>query len=115
MLQKLICLFVLTMTFFQVNGQDCPDVCEARFPEKQKGEKECLACQRFWMKTDCEVESYRLTIFNRWGVNVYETDDPNEEITFRGLEEEGVYVWVVDLTFCNGKDLTENGKLIIYK
>lgn len=55
---------------------------------------------------NCEVLSYNLKVYNRWGTQLYETSDPDLgwDGRFGSQEMEmGIYIWVLDYT------VSENG------
>ena len=48
----------------------------------------------FQIYTDCEMLSFELTVYNRWGEIMFETADINEG-WYAGDHEDGVYVYQV--------------------
>ena len=62
------------------------------------------------------VENYRLEIFNKWGVLIFESSEVN--IGWDGyydnkLLDEGVYVWKVTGKYNNGKDFKKVGTVLL--
>ncbi|MEM6395935.1 MAG: gliding motility-associated C-terminal domain-containing protein [Bacteroidota bacterium] len=59
-----------------INFEGCPVVCLAEFPDiitpNGDGRNDL-----FRIFTNCPVEDYQLTIFNRWGQEVFSTDQPD--------------------------------------
>ncbi|MDB5247985.1 MAG: hypothetical protein JWQ40_2379, partial [Segetibacter sp.] len=57
------------------------------------------------------IRTFRLTVFNRWGLKVFETTDPSRGWNgkYKNRDQEpGSYVWVITYTDLGGK--TENAK-----
>ena len=64
------------------------------------------------------VESYKLTIFNRWGELVFESKDQNVgwDGYYKGeLCQADVYVYKLELTFINGQRATEVGDVTLLR
>ncbi len=62
----------------------------------------------FKMFSQCPIQNYYLAIYNRWGVNVFETNDPNKSWrgTFRGdILPTGVYVWYSEFEYLIGNKI----------
>lgn len=53
-------------------------------------------------------------IFNRWGVLVFETEDPENEFDASTVND-GTYLWRVDLVFCNDQKLQKEGTFMVIK
>ena len=69
----------------------------------------------FFPYTSAIIE-YRLSIFNRWGELVFDTDDVRMgwDGYYRDkLCEQGVYVWKAYLKFNNGKEVVKNGDVTL--
>jgi len=61
-----------------------------------------------------EITKYNLKIFNRWGINVFETMDPtqgwdgnNNSIAMSS----DLYIWVVEISLKKGKGIYEKGTI----
>ncbi len=62
------------------------------------------------------IDDYRLEVFNRWGVLVFESEDINvgwDGYYDNKLLEEGVYVWKVTGKYNNGKDFKKVGTVLL--
>jgi PKD repeat protein len=62
------------------------------------------------------VIEYKLSIYNRWGELVFDTDDVfiGWDGYYKGrLCEQGVYVWKAYLKFNNGKEVTQSGDVTL--
>ena len=57
-------------------------------------------------------------IFDRWGNNVYTSDNPDEfwDGTYKGKRAEtGVYVYVLKATLTSGKEIMKKGNISLLK
>lgn len=64
------------------------------------------------------IKFYEILIFDRWGVNVFSTDDPKTgwDGTYRGEPcKQGVYVWKINLSSNNGEMKTMSGQVLLSK
>jgi gliding motility-associated-like protein len=55
----------------------------------------------FQVYSNCEIETYNLQIYNRWGEKVFESDDINRGWDGQSFNQEapiGVYVWKIEYT-----------------
>ena len=64
------------------------------------------------------VDEYRLSIFNRWGELIFESNDPN--IGWDGyyrqvLCKQDVYVWKVEGKFINGQEFVKTGDVTLLR
>ena len=67
---------------------------------------------RFYPSSGCSYSSYELTVFNRWGVAVFQTDKPNEYWNGEagGTESpEGVYYYTFNYRLIQGKEEFTSG------
>jgi gliding motility-associated-like protein len=72
--------------------------------------------QFFFPPVTEQVEKYKLQIFNRWGVLIFESKDIN--IGWDGyyknkLVKQGVYVWLVEGKYANGKPFRKSGDVTV--
>ena len=57
-------------------------------------------------------------IFNRWGNLVFETNQLNDgwDGYYKGeLQNTGIYVYTLDATFSNGKNIKESGDITLIR
>ena len=67
---------------------------------------------RFYPSSGCSYSSYELTVFNRWGVAVFQTDKPNEYWngeTGGTASPEGVYYYTFAYRLAQGKEEFTSG------
>ena len=67
---------------------------------------------RFYPSSGCSYSSYELTVFNRWGVAVFQSDKPNEYWNGEagGTESpEGVYYYTFSYRLAQGKEEFTSG------
>ncbi len=67
-----------------------------------------------------QVQSYRFTIFDRWGQAIFQTADPaqgwNGEITFSGEPaKEGVYVYMLSIRSGDGTEIVRRGHVTLLR
>jgi gliding motility-associated-like protein len=63
-----------------------------------------------------KVTGYKLQIFNRWGVLIFETHDINKPWNgyyMNKLCPQGVYVWIVEGKFANGTPFKKAGDVTL--
>ncbi len=64
------------------------------------------------------ISKINFTIYNRWGEMVFQTNNPKEgwDGTFNGIMQPlGVYMYTVNATFTDGKNLTKQGNVTLVK
>ena len=64
------------------------------------------------------VDSFELTIYNRWGNKVFETSEMSSgwDGTYNEKEQDNsVFVYVITATFVNGNEISEQGNISIIK
>lgn len=64
------------------------------------------------------VIQYQFTVFDRWGTEIFFTDDPNRAWTgmFNGKDcPVGVYVWFYKVKFYDGKEFTAKGDVSLMR
>jgi hypothetical protein len=67
---------------------------------------------QFMVSCNCELPKYRLSIFDRWGKVVLASYDINDKLKFSDIKN-GVYVWVVEVKYPNGKKDSKKGTIKI--
>jgi CHU_C Type IX secretion signal domain len=58
-------------------------------------------CHNLTLISDCEIEDFHLTIYNRWGEIIFETKDSNEawdplDNSKIQIIKDGVYIWQLE-------------------
>jgi hypothetical protein len=66
----------------------------------------------FFVKCNCDLPMYRLSIFDRWGNVVLTSYNINEEIKFSEIKN-GTYVWVLEVKYPIGKKDSRKGTIKI--
>ncbi|MBR5028556.1 MAG: gliding motility-associated C-terminal domain-containing protein, partial [Bacteroidales bacterium] len=73
----------------------------------------------FGMRYNIRAVDFTMTIFNRWGLKVFETNDQNEhwDGTYKGKEcPEGSYVWIITYRQFEGTDMVKKrGTMMLLK
>jgi len=67
---------------------------------------------QFLVSCNCELPKYRLSIFDRWGTAVLASYDIKDKLKFSDIKN-GVYVWVVEVKYPNGKKDSKKGTIKI--
>lgn len=62
----------------------------------------------------CTTESFQITVYNRWGEILYQSDDITE-VWDAGEFPDGVYVYKIEGVWDNGFSFTQNGHLLLLK
>ncbi|MFN8288301.1 MAG: gliding motility-associated C-terminal domain-containing protein [Chitinophagales bacterium] len=76
------------------------------------------ANETFKPKYSIDLKSYQVRIYNRWGELIYTSEDVNEgwDGVYKGIPQAlGVYVWVSDYSFMDGKKHTMAGNLTLLR
>jgi gliding motility-associated-like protein len=63
-----------------------------------------------------QVSKYKLQIFNRWGVLIFESNDISDgwDGSYKGkLVKQGVYVWIVEGKYANGRPFSKSGDVTL--
>ena len=61
----------------------------------------------YFRRSDLEFNYFNLNVFNRWGNQVFQTNDPNEEWLPEGKYTSDVYVWFLEMeiVMCDGEKI----------
>ena len=105
-MKKLILITFLTLLSLQLRAQD--DTLDFYVPNVFMGwDCDMSTEDGFHVYAISDITAYQLTMFNKWGEIVWESNDindywkPNEEA-------EGVYVWVITYSYLNALDYNGN-------
>ena len=99
---------------YSSGAQDCPDTCEIFVPNAVTPDCDGIDCEFLYVSSNCSFQEFHLMIFNRWGVLVFETEDPENEFDASTVND-GTYLWRVDLVFCNDQKLQKEGTFMVIK
>jgi PKD repeat protein len=72
--------------------------------------------QFFFPPVTDQVIKYKLQIFNRWGVLIFESNDINvgwDGYYKNKLVKQGVYVWIVEGKYSNGRPFNKSGDVTV--
>ncbi len=69
---------------------------------------------KFEISTFCPVKSYRLRLYNRWGKEVFVSENPNENWDSKSVGN-GAYFYAIDLAYENGSSEALRGWLNVVK
>ncbi|MBN4071411.1 gliding motility-associated C-terminal domain-containing protein [Crocinitomix catalasitica] len=82
---------------------------------------DCYDCSYFRIifSGGCKVTDYQLTIFNRWGELIFESDNPDlpwdGSYSDHGLVQDDVYFWQLKLTYEGEEERTHRGRVTVLK
>ena len=109
----LIISLVLTSTTFARTANTELDTCKVEVPNafSPNGDR---VHDGFVIKSNCSLESYKLTVFDRWGNAVFETDDILTHWDGEDMPV-GVYFWTLEGKYSNGSSLKENGNVSLMR
>ena len=110
---------LIVISFFFVSTrlkaqEDCPNVCNITVPSNITPDGDDISSGLLVIKSDCSFKKYELTIFNRWGVVVFDSKKPDNYFSAEDVEE-AVYLWQLKATMCNGNKRTERGYVTVLK
>ncbi len=74
--------------------------------------------ERFELNTNCDLISYRINIFDRWGIKVFESDNINVSWDASDVDHQGVFSYVVEYEFellRGTRVLMERGVVVVVK
>jgi gliding motility-associated-like protein len=96
----------------KVNYEDCS--CTIYVPTAFTPNNDNLNDQ--FIASYCDVESYKMEVFNRWGEKVYETQNINEgwDGVAKGKKQVGTYYWIMTIESSyinNGKPYIKSGSV----
>jgi len=63
----------------------------------------------------CELEAFEFTIINRWGEEIYRTEDPATKGWWPLVEDDEVFMWKVIATTQAGEKINASGHLTVLK
>jgi len=72
----------------------------------------------FFPLSNCSFENFHLTIFSRWGEQLFETNDPGQSWNgnFRGISlPPGVYVYQIEFRYLRGVDKIKTGSITLVR
>ncbi len=65
-------------------------------------------------KANCEIDTFNIIIFNRWGEIQFESTDIDNH-WYAAKAKDGVYVWKIFIRFLSGKEWEGNGHFTVLK
>ncbi|MBK6838708.1 MAG: gliding motility-associated C-terminal domain-containing protein [Bacteroidetes bacterium] len=66
----------------------------------------------------CRYKNYSFDIFNRWGENIYSTNNPNapwDGSTHQAQAPEGVYIYQIKATKVDGSEIKKVGAVTLIR
>lgn len=114
MRRNLILLLAITALFtsMQLHAQECPDGCELFIPNTLTPDCDDVDCTLLKVISNCPFKKFEFTLYNRWGVVLFESKDPKMVFDCTG-QPSGSYVWTLKGKFCNGQAINKQGQLYI--
>lgn len=105
-------LFCLVLSFFPIHlfaQETQSDTCTFYSPNTITPDCDQFPCEGFQIVSNCPMDNFHLTIFNRWGEKVFETKDQNE-VWFPWNDQktdlpEGVYFWILSFVKQTDEDM----------
>jgi hypothetical protein len=99
-------LFVFITTFLTLNSysQACKDSCTIEIPKTINRQSTKENGSIFNVLSDCPVQSYEITIKNRWGQILFTSKDPSKTFDCKSIKGlEGSFYCLIEGVYCNGK------------
>lgn len=95
------------------NDAQCAVVVPNAFTPNNDGRNDLFKPQAY-----ANIMNYRLTIYNRWGQPLFDSNDPNTgwDGHFKGqLQDAGAYVWVLTYRDAQGQDRKQTGAVSLVR
>jgi hypothetical protein len=112
---KSLIAIVSLWVFQQVHSQDT-DTCWIDIPQNltEVCDMSYGKSYEFYTKTNCEVDSFQIYIFNRWGEILFENQDINHY--WNAIDQkDGVYVWKIKVLYSSGIRKEAHGHFNLFK
>jgi hypothetical protein len=106
----LLVLFVFSS--LTARAQDCPDECEIVVPKTITADSDCYDCHFLTIESNCEFDKFNISIYNRWGILLFESDNPEVKWSCSGVES-GTFFWKIEFEFCNDEILEKEGFITV--
>lgn len=112
-MKTLLLTFVLLMTVFRVAAQETDD-CKWEFPKNVLISETSEPDYGVKISCSCPLKSVEITVYNRWGEEIYSTDQL--EHVWQGKEtHDGVYTLIVTGKYADGKEFKQSGWVNYFK
>ena len=95
-------------------SQTMSDSCSYSIPKSLTPNCETGSCELLTITSTCTFSNFSLTVFNRWGNTIFESDRPEKKFDSTPFPE-GTYFWKLKATFSNSQKVDDQGFLNIYK
>jgi hypothetical protein len=98
---SILTIFFLSQFLF---SQACNDSCTIDIPKTINRQSTKENGTIFNILSDCPVQSYEITIKNRWGQTLFTSKDPSKKFdckSIKGLEDS--FYCLIEGVYCNGK------------
>lgn len=101
-------LFIFTFLTFLLSynsfSQECKDSCKIEVPKTIARESKKENGTILNVLSDCPVQSYEITIKNRWGQTEFTSKDPAKKFDCKIIEGPSDYhMCLIEGVYCNGK------------
>ena len=105
-----IFFFVFNTSVF---AQEC-DSCDIFVPNTLTPDCEEFGCEFLKIVSNCEINEFELSIYNRWGERVFHSTDKQREFNSSEVND-GTYLWMLSGAFCETQKFTFNGYLNVIR
>lgn len=111
---KIICFFLLLSATFFSQAQDCPDSCILYVPNALTPDCDEIDCDILYIESSCKIDTFHLQIYDKWANQLFESFQLTNRFSCADYKE-GVYIWEVTGTYCNGTSINKKGNFLILK
>lgn len=96
-----------------VQAQNC-DSCEIFIPNTLTPDCDLFECEFLKIESNCEISEFELSIFNRWGEQLFYSDNLSQKFDSSDVKD-GTYFWIITGAFCENQKFKLNGYLSVLR
>jgi hypothetical protein len=100
---------------FKVSGQgSVSDSCQLVIPSIISLDCKNGRDYQFWVKSNCKPLEYSISIYNKWGKELYTSNDI-DDFWNATINESGNYYWIIKVQYLNTEKIEKTGFVQLIK